>query len=135
MAAGVGALRLPRMPPTFPAHAAAVLPLKARWPAAFDGGALVGGSARAGQAYAVYGWWHIPATHQWLGLLWFVLPMTLAEAWLCRTAAPTVAAHLAELERTGRRTAWLGRTVAVFAPGDYGALRHRRHRWYVSAWS
>ncbi len=110
------------MPATFPAHAAAVLPLKMRWPRAFDGVALVIGSTAPDQAYAVYGWWHIPATHQWYGLLWFVLPVTMVETWLCRRAAPVVAAHVAALT-------WL----RVFAIGDYGALRQRRHRWYLIA--
>ena len=109
------------MPATFPAHAAAVLPLKMRWPQAFDGVALVIGSTAPDQAYAVYGWWHIPATHQWYGLLWFVLPITIVETWLCRRAAPVVAAHVATLT-----------FLRVFALGDYGALRHRRHRWYLT---
>jgi hypothetical protein len=123
--------RLAGMPATFPAHSAAVLPLKMRWPRAFDGVALVVGSTGPDQAYAVYGWWHIPATHEWLGLLWFVLPMTLAETWLCRRAAPVVAAHLAAL----RRPSWLGRVVDLFAPGDYGALALRRWPLWVSACS
>lgn len=106
------------MPATFPAHSAAVLPLKMRWPNAFDGVALVIGSTAPDQAYAVYGWWHVPATHQWFGLLWFVLPLGLIEVWLCRRAAPVVAAHLGALT-------WL----RMFALGDYGALRSRRHPW------
>jgi hypothetical protein len=117
------------VPATFPAHSAAVLPIKMRWPGAFDGVALVIGSTAPDQAYALYGWFPIPAAHQWLGLLWFVLPMTLAEVWLARRAAPIVAAHFAALQRP----AWLRRIVTgVFAIGDYGAIGARRHRWYVT---
>jgi hypothetical protein len=109
------------MPVTFPAHSAAVLPLKMRWPHRYDGVALVIGSTAPDQAYAVYGWLHVPATHSWAGLLWFVLPLALLETWLCRRAAPIVAAHLGAVP-------WL----RAFAPGDYGAVGARRHRWYVT---
>src|SRR4051794_26037327 len=109
------------MPATFPAHSAAVLPLKMRWPGLFDGVALVIGSTAPDQAYAVYGWWHIPAAPQWNGPVWFVLPIALLETWLCRRAAPIVAAHLGAV-------GWL----RAFALGDYGALRARRHRWHLT---
>jgi hypothetical protein len=119
------------MPATFPAHSAAVLPIKMRWPYAFDGVALVIGSTAPDQAYALFGWFPIPAAHQWNGLFWFALPMALIEVWLCRRAAPIVAAHIAAL----RRPAWLARVVDVFAIGDYGALGARRHRWWVIVYS
>ncbi len=116
------------MPATFPAHSAAVLPLKMRWPRAFDGVALMVGATAPDQAYALYGWARIPATHQWNGLLWFVLPMTLWESWAARRAAPIVAAHLAAI----RRPAWLGRLLDTLAVGDYGAIATSRHRWYIT---
>jgi uncharacterized protein DUF4184 len=102
-----------------------------RWPYAFDGVALVIGSTAPDQAYALFGWLPIPAAHQWNGLFWFALPMALIEVWLCRRAAPIVAAHIAAL----RRPRWLARLVDVFAIGDYGALRRRRHRWWVTVYS
>jgi hypothetical protein len=89
------------------------------------------GSTAPDQAYGVYGWWPIPAAHQWFGLLWFVLPMALIETFIARRAAPIVAAHIAAV----RRPATIGRIVAAFAIGDYGALRSRRHRWYVTVYS
>jgi len=119
------------MPASFPPHAAAVLPVKMRWPHAFDGVALVIASSAPDQGYAAYGWRNLSATHQWPALLWFVLPMTIVEAWLCRRAAPIVATHLAGL----RRVPILGRLADLLAIGDYGAITTRRHRWYVTVYS
>lgn len=119
------------MPATFASTSAVVLPIKIRWPRAFDGVALVVGAAAPDQGYAVYGWLHVPATHAWNGLLWFVLPITILEVWLCRRAAPIVAAHLAAISRP----AWLAAAGRRFAVGDYGAIGTRRHRWYVTIYS
>lgn len=109
------------MPATFPSHSAAVLPLKMRWPAAFNGVALVIGSTAPDQMYAIYGRFHLAGTHQWPGLLWWCLPVTVIETWLIRRAAPIVAAHLP--------------TLGDLALHDYGAIGRRVHRWYVTAYS
>lgn len=109
------------MPATFPSHAAAVLPFKIRWPAAFNGMALVIGSTTPDQAYAIYGRFHLAGTHQWPGLLWWCLPMTLIETWLVRRAVPIVAAHLPD--------------GGLFALRAYGAAGRRRHHWYVTIFS
>jgi hypothetical protein len=109
------------MPAAFPSHAAAVLPLKMRWPAAFDGVALVIGSTAPDQAYAWYIHHWLAGTHQWSGLLWWCLPVTLIETFLVRRAAPIVAAHLPA-------GGW-------FALADYGAIGRHRYRWLVTVYS
>ena len=109
------------MPATFPSHAAAVLPLKIRWPAAFNGVALVVGSTTPDQAYAIYGRFHLSGTHQWPGLGWWCLPVALIETWLARRAAPIVAAHLP--------------VAGTLALRDYGAIGRQRHHWYVTVYS
>ncbi|GAA2338550.1 DUF4184 family protein [Dactylosporangium salmoneum] len=104
------------MPATFPSHAAAVLPLKAWRPRAFDGVALVIGAAAPDLPYALGGC-RPPYTygHSWWGVLASV-PATMAATALVRRAAPQVAAHL---------------------PGaaDFGALGGVRHPWWVTAGS
>src|SRR5215475_10982023 len=116
------------MPATFPAHPAAVLPLKLRWPHRFDGVALVIGSMAPDLAYPLDGTWFerpsraLPPTyqiaHSWWGLLAWCLPVTLACAFVARQAAPAIAAHL---------PAW-PRTLAL---QDYGAIARSRPAWYV----
>jgi Domain of unknown function (DUF4184) len=68
------------MPATFPAHQGAVLPLKLWHPRWFDGVALAVGAASPDIAYLFDGsnlpvW---PFSHEWLGLLGWCLPVTLA---------------------------------------------------------
>jgi hypothetical protein len=109
------------VPATFPSHAAAVLPLKLRWPDRFDGVALVVGAAAPDLPYAL-GSCRPPNTygHTWWGVLASV-PVTMVAARLVRWAAPTVAAHLP--------------APAPFAVGDYGAVGGVRHPWWVTAGS
>jgi Domain of unknown function (DUF4184) len=124
-------LKMP-MPATFPAHPAAVLPLKLRWPHRFDGVALVIGSMAPDFAYPLDGTWFerpSPAlppmyqiAHSWWGLLVWCLPVTLSCAFLARRAAPRIAAHLPVWPRT-------------LALQDYGAIARSRPAWYVSVWS
>lgn len=95
-------------------HVAAALPLKLKWPRAFDGVALVVGSTTpdlvfaAGAPIPTYG-------HTWAGLVVWCVPLSFALALVIRSAAPVTAAHL---------------------PGwcqDYGVLGTLRHRWFVTA--
>ncbi len=108
------------MPATFPAHPAAVLPVKLRWPRRFDGVALVVGSMAPDLSYPAVGLLPVPDTHAWAALLWWCLPVTVLATWLVRWAAPGAAVHL---------------PARWFALPDYGAIGSVRHRWYVVAWS
>jgi hypothetical protein len=110
------------VPATFPSHAAAVLPLKVRWPRRLDGVALVTGSAAPDLYYGLNGYVVVPPTHNVPGLFWFTLPVALVATALIRRSAPTIAAHLPG------RPAWL-------ALRDYGVLGTVRHKWYVTAYS
>jgi hypothetical protein len=97
-------------------HMAAALPLKLRWPRAFDGVAVVVGSTAPDLVFAVGA--PIPTYgHTWAGLVLWCVPLSLVVALVIRWAAPVTAAHL---------------------PGrcqDYGVLGMVRHRWYVTATS
>jgi hypothetical protein len=109
------------MPSTVPSHPAAVLGLKLWRPRLFDGVALTAGAASPDVAYLVDGsnlpvW---PLSHQWIGLIVWCLPVSLVLALMVRAAAPAVAAHLP--------------AAGVLALRDYGALRRRGHRWWVTA--
>jgi uncharacterized protein DUF4184 len=120
------------MPATFPAHPAAVLPLKIRWPRRFDGVALVIGSMAPDLAYPLDGtWWERPhpalpptyqIAHSWWGLLAWCLPVTLVCAYVVRRAAPAIAAHLPARPRT-------------LALQDYGAIGRSRPAWFITVWS
>jgi hypothetical protein len=105
------------VPASFPAHQAAVLPLKVWRPAWFDGVALVLGAASPDLAYALDGSGLpvFPLSHQWLGLLLWCLPVTLLGCWLTRWAAPVVSAHL---------PTWLR---------DYAVLGRARPCWWLTA--
>ena len=106
------------MPATFPAHAAAVLPLKLWRPGWFDGVALVVGSAAPDAAYIAVGFVSLPETHTVPALLWFCLPVALAGCLVIRWAAPAVAAHLP--------------AGGPFDLRAYGVLGVIRHPWYVT---
>jgi hypothetical protein len=106
------------VPLTFPSHAAAVLPLKLWRPRAFDGIALVVGSASPDLIYPFAAIIWYPAVHSLAGLFWWCLPVTLLLSWVLRRASPRVAAHLPN--------------AGPFALRDYGALGGVRHRWYVT---
>ncbi len=108
------------MPATVPAHPAAVLPLKLRWPRHFDGVALVVGSTAPDLRYPAAGIVPLPGTHNWPALLWWCLPVTVLLAWLVRWTAPCVAVQL---------------TSKWCALADYGVLGEVRHPWYVVVWS
>jgi len=95
------------MPATFPAHPAAVLPLKLWRPAWFDGVALAVGSMAPDLAYGLDGTWlerplpGLPPT--WAlahSLPWFLawaLPVTIALCPLIRLSTRTLATHLPAL--------------------------------------
>ena len=109
------------MPATFPAHPAAVLPVKLAYPHRFDGVALVLGTAAPDIPYAVEGLGPSVLSHSWHGLFWFCLPTTLILAALVRRAAPHVAVHLPH--------------GGVLALRDYGVLAAVRHPLRISALS
>jgi hypothetical protein len=108
------------MPATFPAHPAAVLPVKLRWPTRFDGVALVIGAMAPDLGYPAVGVLPVPDLHAPVALLWWCLPVTVLLSWLVRRAAPQVAVHL---------------PARWFALPDYGAIGAVRHRWYTVGWS
>jgi hypothetical protein len=108
------------VPATFPAHPAAVLPVKLRWPRRFDGVALVIGAMAPDLSYPAIGFVDPPDTHAPAALVWWCLPVTVLLGAAVRWAAPTAAVHLP------RR---------VFELPDYGAIGGVRHRWYVVGWS
>lgn len=71
------------MPVTFPAHQAAVLPLKLRWPG-LDGVALCIGSAAPDLSYALLGTrWQFDAHYTWAAAGWGI-PITLFLCWWLR---------------------------------------------------
>ena len=107
------------MPATFPAHPAAILPLKLAYPRRLDGVALVLGAAAPDLPYVVEGFGFTVRGHSWHGLFWFCLPATLILAALVRRAAPHVAAHLPN--------------GGVLALRDYGGLAATRYPLRVSA--
>jgi hypothetical protein len=109
------------MPATVPSHQAAVLPLKLRYPRAFDGVALVVGSAAPDVVYTVDSLGVTVGGHAWHAQFWCSLPLTLVLGWLIRRAAPFVAAHLPD----GR----------PFALRDYGVLATVRHPLRVTVLS
>jgi hypothetical protein len=96
-----------------------VMPLKLWRPRAFDGVALVLGSAAPDLFYVVRARPLPTYGHTWAGLLLWCVPLCVVIAPLIRRSAPVVAAHLPGWWR------------------DYGVLGKVRHRWYVtvmSAW-
>ncbi|GAA2385613.1 hypothetical protein Cme02nite_72530 [Catellatospora methionotrophica] len=109
------------MPLTFPAHPAAVLPLKLWRPRWFDGVALTAGAVVPDVAYLALDADGRPFadTHTWHALLWWSLPVALAYTWVVRRTVGTVAAHL-----PGSR--W-------FTWRAYAELAHHRRRWPITA--
>ena len=134
------------MPATFPAHPAAVLPLKLWRPAWFDGVALVVGSMAPDLAYALDGsrlerpfpglppLWEVAHSLPWF-LVWAV-PVTVALCPLIRPSAATLASHLPALpprDSASRVLAALRRLVS----GTLAVLRGyaflgRGPRWYIT---
>ena len=82
------------MPLTFPAHQAAVLPLKLWRPQWFDATALCGGAAAPDLAYPL-GWWLNRQSHTAVGVAVWAIPFTLLVCGILRRrAAAGVFAHL-----------------------------------------
>jgi hypothetical protein len=109
------------VPLTFPAHQAAVLPLKRRWPQ-LDGVALCVGSAAPDLSYLLLGTrWRFDAHYGWAAVAWGV-PITLVVTWglrralFTRAAAWAPARWVARLEGSAARP-WHRRNLghAVFA--------------------
>ena len=134
------------MPATFPAHPAAVLPLKLWRPAWFDGVALVVGSMAPDLAYALDGsrlerpfpglppLWEVAHSLPWF-LVWAV-PVTVALCPLIRPSAATLASHLPALpprDSASRVLAALRRLVsgALAVLRGYAFLG-RGPRWYIT---
>ncbi len=84
-----------RVPITFFAHQAPVLPMVRRWPHAVDGVALVTGSMAPDLAYVLNGSRFDVWAHGWPGLLAFCVPVTVGISWvIARVLAPVVPCHL-----------------------------------------
>ncbi len=91
-------LRLSRMPFTFFAHQAPVLPVARRWPNATDGVALVIGSMAPDLAYLLNGSRFAIWAHAFPWLVTFCVPVTICLSWIVvRVLAPVVPAHLPQL--------------------------------------
>lgn len=74
------------MPLTFLAHQAPVLPLKLRWPRAFDGTALAIGSMVPDLVFVTHGTaWYIDAHAVW-AQVWFCLPVTVVLTLIAKRA-------------------------------------------------
>ncbi|HZM83581.1 MAG TPA: DUF4184 family protein [Candidatus Limnocylindrales bacterium] len=131
------------MPATFPAHAAAVLPLKFWRPAWFDGVALVVGSMAPDLAYALDGsrlerpsramppLWEVAHSLPWF-LAW-ALPSTVVLCPLIRLSVPVLATHLPFAFHP--RASLPGFTFRLLAALRGYAFFGRSPRWYITAFS
>ncbi|GLZ79247.1 hypothetical protein Afil01_40540 [Actinorhabdospora filicis] len=108
------------MPITLPAHPAAVLPLKQRWPKRVDGVAAVIGSIAPDLAYAFIPAWNVDS-HGWLSLLYWSLPITVVLAVLVRRAVLPAAVHMPDLGQ--------------LHPRDLAASASVRHALPITAYS
>lgn len=127
------------MPATFPAHPAAVLPLKLWRPAWFDGVALAAGSMAPDLAYALDGsplerpfrglppMWELAHSLPWF--LFWALPVTFALCPLIRLALRALMFRLS----SGLVGALFGLATRVLAPPRGYASLGRGPRWYVTA--
>ena len=123
------------MPFTFLSHQAPVLPLKLAWPKAFDGTALVVGSALPDLVFVLHGTdWYVDA-HTIGPQFWLCAPATVALTWIVkRTVAGTLGPHLPDLgvfhlrdyarlqawPGAGHRRAW----IIVILSALIGSLSH-----------
>jgi hypothetical protein len=83
------------MPLTFLSHQAVVLPLKIAAPARTSGTALVLGSMAPDVEYFIRTYPTTTISHNWVGLIVFCLPVTLASYWVVtRLVAEPLALHL-----------------------------------------
>ncbi|MFN0030410.1 MAG: DUF4184 family protein [Acidimicrobiales bacterium] len=86
------------VPFTFLAHQAPLLPLARRWPARFDGVALIIGSMAPDMAYVLAGSRLDVWAHDFPALVTFCVPVTLVVSWLVVSVlAPVVPDHLPDL--------------------------------------
>ena len=117
------------LPFTYASHQAPVLALKLRWPARFDGTAMVMGSMAPDWAYAFSGTAMGFDAHSLWGVLWFCVPVSVLAATVLRRVAPVAFAYapsppelpLGRLRALGGRRPGLA-TTAVSA--FLGALTH-----------
>jgi Domain of unknown function (DUF4184) len=86
------------VPFTFFAHQAPLLPIARKWPGAVDGLALAIGTMSPDFAYVLTGTrFHVWA-HNWPGIVWFCIPVSLAVCWLiAHVLAPVLPDHLPDL--------------------------------------
>lgn len=109
------------MPLTFPAHQAPVLPLKLRWPHAFDGTALVVAAAAPDLAYPM-GSWLGRQSHTAIGVSIWAVPVTVVICWLLRwRAAEGLFAQLPD--------------CGPLRLASYGALARRRPAFHLTVLS
>ncbi len=109
------------MPVTFPAHQAAVIPLKMARPEWFDGTALCVGSAMPDLSYA-FGSWMGRQSHTALGIVVWSIPAALVIVWVLRW----------------RAASGIFATVPDAGPLRLRSLRvlgTRRPRWVVTLYS
>jgi hypothetical protein len=117
------------VPFTYLSHQAPVLAVKRRWPAAFDGTAMVLGSMAPDWAYAADGTRLAFDGHSIGGVVLFCIPAAVLAGMILRRAAPVLFAFLPspaampvrQLRALGRRRPpW---TMTVVSAG-FGALTH-----------
>jgi len=117
------------LPFTYLSHQAPVLAIKRRWPATFDGTALVVASMAPDWAYALYGTrWGFEA-HSLVGIVAFCVPVAVVAATVLRRISPVLFAYapnpaalpLRQLRAlAGRRPPLLTTAASAFV----GALTH-----------
>lgn len=113
-----------RVPVTFLAHQAAVLPIQRRWPRCVDGVAAVAGSAAPDLAYVTRGWWGPGGIPMWFD------GHRLQNVLVTGAVASIIAALT-------RRVVLRVLPLALWDAGslhlhDYRTLAFVRHRWWVT---
>jgi Domain of unknown function (DUF4184) len=108
------------MPFTFFAHQAPLLPIIRKWPNAIDGLALCVGSMSPDFAYVLNGTRFTIWAHNWPGIVWFCIPISLVVSWIiAHVLAPVLPDHLPRL--------------GAFYLHDYRALATHRIRPFRSS--
>jgi hypothetical protein len=108
------------VPFTFFAHQAPLLPITRKWPRAVDGLTLAVGSMSPDFAYVFTGTRFNIWAHNWPGIVWFCVPVSLLVSWLiAQVLAPIVPDHLPNL--------------GAFHLREYRGVATHRIRWLRSS--